>query len=92
MVCLSPVRYGVYLTGNKHTISTFFNQTHIISYVTDYGLFSFVRSVRPKRTGVFASLNEKVQGAREHFDFPAITLQIPGLWSSGAGELSGSDP
>ena len=27
MVCLSPVGYGA--TGNKHTISTFVDQTHI---------------------------------------------------------------
>ena len=32
----------------------------------------------------------KVQGARVHF--PAITLQIPALCPTGAGELSGSDP
>ena len=39
---------------------------------------------------VLASLNEKVQSARLHLS--ATTLQIPALWLTGAGELSGSDP
>ena len=39
---------------------------------------------------VLISLNGKVQGARVHF--PATTLQIPALWPTGAGELSGPDP
>ena len=39
---------------------------------------------------VLASLDEKIKGARVHF--PATTLQIPALWPTGVGELSGSDP
>ena len=35
------------------------------------------------------TLNGKVQGACMHF--PATVLQIPALWPTGAGELSGSD-
>ena len=46
---------------------------------------------RPKRTasGQFKFLG-KVQGARVRL--PATALQIPALWPTGAGELSGSDP
>ena len=39
---------------------------------------------------VLASLDEKIKGARVHF--PATTLQIPALWPTEVGELSGSDP
>ena len=39
---------------------------------------------------VLASLNGKSK-ARAYV-FPATTLQIPALWPTGAGELSGSDP
>ena len=51
--------------------------------------FPFARSGRPKRTGS-DQFRRKSRGARVHF--PATTLQIPALWPTGAGELSGSDP
>ena len=50
-----------------------------------------VLHVRPKRTasGQFKFLG-KVQVARVRFS--ATALQIPALWPTGAGELSGADP
>ena len=54
------------------------------------GRFQFVSSGRPKTTG---SGQFKWKGPRHaRTILPALVLQIPELWPTGAGELSGSDP
>ena len=52
------------------------------------GRFPFVRSARSKRTGS-GQFKWRDQGVRVHF--PATTLQFSAPWSTGVGELSGSD-
>ena len=56
------------------------------------GRFPFARSDRPKfeKNWFWPVLNGKVELARAYI-FPATTLQIPALWPTGAGELSGSE-
>ena len=55
----------------------------------EQGHFPLVLYGRPRRTGS-GQFIWKSQGARVHFSLQ--TLQIPALWPTGAGELSGSDP
>ena len=60
------------------------SQSGVTFWVTIFGRFS------DRKELILASLNGKVQGGV--YIFPATTLQIPALWPTGAGELSGSDP
>ena len=41
---------------------------------------------------VLTSLNGRPRSTAHAHTFPATTLQIPALWPTGKGELSGSDP
>ena len=59
--------------------------------LVDYkGDFPRVPSGRPKRTGS-GQFKWKAPTPTDAYIFPATTLQIPALWPTGAGELSGSD-
>ena len=54
------------------------------------GRFPFVRSNRPKKTGSGQFKWKGPRRARVHFS--RHNSQIPALWPTGAGELSGFDP
>ena len=54
-------------------------------------MISIVRFDRPRRTD-FGQFKWKGSIKARVYIFPATTSQVPALWPTEAGELSGSDP